>query len=69
VATLFACHPKGSATHRIVAKLGLLGPDGRPVDDEAALPPLDVGLRPGDELLAVRDVSGPAPVTDPFAAG
>jgi sortase A len=69
VATLFACHPKGSATHRIVAKLVLLGPDGRPVDAETALPPVDVGLRPGDELLAVRDVAGPAPVTDPFAAG
>lgn len=68
-ATLFACHPKGSATHRIVAKLALLGPDGAPVDAEAELPPLDVGLRPGDELLTVRDATAPAPLTDPFAAG
>ena len=67
-ATLFACHPKGSATHRIVAKLALVGPDGAPVDDEAALPPLDVGLREGDDLLVVRDPTGPAPVTDPLAA-
>ena len=32
-ATLFACHPKGSARQRIVATLRLLGPDGRPVDE------------------------------------
>jgi len=66
-ATLYACHPKGSATHRIVAKLRLLGEDGRPVDDDDALPPVDVGLRPGDEVLTVRDPAGPAPITDPYA--
>ena len=66
-ATLFACHPKGSASHRIVAKLALLGPDGAPVDDEAELPPVDVGLRPGDDVLLVRDPAGPAPLTDPLA--
>lgn len=43
VATLFACHPKGSATHRIVAKLRLLKPDGTPVDQEEWLPPVDYG--------------------------
>ena len=66
-ATLFACHPRGSATHRIVAKLALLGPDGLPVDDEGALPPIDLGLRPGDDVLAVRDPANPAPLTDPLA--
>jgi sortase A len=68
-ATLFACHPKGSATHRVVAKLALLGPDGLPVDPEAAMAPIDVGLRPGDEGLLVRDPAGPAPVSDPYATG
>lgn len=66
-ATLFACHPKGSATHRIVATLVLLGEDGLPVDDEASLPPLDVGLRPGDETLVVRSTDSPAPIQDPLA--
>jgi sortase A len=32
-ATLFACHPKGSARQRIVAKLQLLDPSGAAVDD------------------------------------
>jgi len=54
-ATLFACHPRGQATHRIVTKLALLGPDGKPVDAEADLPPMDVGLRPNDGTLVVRD--------------
>lgn len=67
-ATLFACHPKGSATHRVVAKLRLLDEDGKPVDDEASLPPMDVGLRPEDYQLTVRDAAGPAPLQDPFAA-
>ena len=43
VATLFACHPKGSATHRVVAKLRLLNPDGTPVDKDDWLPPVDYG--------------------------
>jgi len=30
-ATLFACHPPGSAKYRFVVYLKLLGPDGRPV--------------------------------------
>ncbi|MCU0267211.1 MAG: class E sortase [Acidimicrobiales bacterium] len=69
-ATLFACHPKGSASQRIVAKLRLLDERGRPVDDEAALPPLDVGLRPTDDTLVVRGYpEGEAPANglgDPF---
>lgn len=50
-ATLFACHPKGSATHRIVAKLQLLDDAGQPVDAPATLPPLDLGTRPGDDVV------------------
>ena len=68
-ATLFACHPKGSATHRIVAKLALLGPDGRLVDDEAVLPPVDFGTEATASTLVVRSTessSTPLPV-DPFA--
>lgn len=67
-ATLFACHPKGSARERVVAKLRLLDQDGRPVDAEEALPPMDVGLRPEDLTLVVRDPAGPGPLRDPFAA-
>ncbi len=65
-ATLFACHPKGSATHRIVAKLRLLGPDGAPVDDDADLPPVDEGADPQTgTTLFVRDTSAPTlPATD-----
>jgi sortase A len=59
-ATLFACHPKGQATHRIVAKLMLLGPDGKPVDSPENLPPLDVGNRPDDDTLIVRDYGNDA---------
>ena len=62
-ATLFACHPKGSARQRIVASLRLLDADGRPVDevtpplsdvrrdawtDELFLLPADHVLRPGE---------------------
>ncbi len=61
---------KGSASQRIVAKLRLLDERGRPVDDEAALPPLDVGLRPTDDTLVVRGYpEGEAPANglgDPF---
>lgn len=65
-ATLFACHPKGSATHRIVAKLKLLNPDGTPVDAEADLPPVEQGTDPAtDTTLVVRDTSTPTlPATD-----
>lgn len=67
-ATLFACHPKGSATHRVVAKLRLLDENGEPVDNDVLLPPLDVGLRPQDYELIVRDPAGPAPLEDPYAS-
>jgi sortase (surface protein transpeptidase) len=65
-ATLFACHPKGSATHRIVAKLRLLNPDGTPADPDAKLPPVEQGTDPTtDTTLHVRDASTPAlPGTD-----
>ncbi len=33
-AVLFACHPKGSARFRIVARLVLLADDGAPLDDQ-----------------------------------
>ena len=57
-ATLFACHPKGSATHRIVAKLRLLNPDGTPADPDEALPPIEQGTDPAtDTTLVVRDTS------------
>lgn len=73
-ATLFACHPPGSARERIVAKLRLLGPDGTPVDPETALPPLDAEARRPDHTLVMRDPDIPGSVTgagpgnaDPFA--
>jgi LPXTG-site transpeptidase (sortase) family protein len=52
-ATLFACHPPGSSRQRIVAKLALLGPDGRPVDPPDQLPPLDAGSQDTDHTLVV----------------
>jgi len=69
-ATLFACHPKGSAAERIVTKLRLLDDAGRPVDDEAALPPIEQGSDPvTDTTLMVRSGSGDggdAPGADPL---
>jgi sortase A len=59
-ATLFACHPLGQATQRIVVKLRLLDDHGQPVDPDSALPPMDVGNRPVDNTALVR-----APATDP----
>lgn len=56
-ATLFACHPKGQATHRIVAKLRLLNDDGTPADPDDALPPMDVGLRATDSTYVYVDPS------------
>ena len=53
-ATLFACHPPGQATQRIVAKLRLLDAGGQPVDPDAALPPLDGGSQAGGHVLTVR---------------
>jgi LPXTG-site transpeptidase (sortase) family protein len=57
-ATLFACHPPGSARQRIVAKLELLGPEGQPVDDDAVLPALDAGTQAGDHTLVMKDPLG-----------
>lgn len=68
-ATLFACHPPGSARERIVAKLRLLDDQGRPVDRDDELPPLDAEARSTDHTLMVRPATD-APVatgTDPFA--
>lgn len=68
-ATLFACHPPGSARERIVAKLRLLDDDGRPVDRDDELPPLDAEARSTTHTLLVRpatDAQG-ATGTDPFA--
>lgn len=67
-ATLFACHPIGSAAQRIVAKLRLLAPDGTPVDPDAALPPVDAEAQRTDHTLYVRERSTPDPGRDPLAA-
>jgi hypothetical protein len=56
-ATLFACHPIGQSTQRIVVKLRLLDDKGQPVDPDAALPAMDVGNRPIDGTALVRDTS------------
>ena len=53
-ATLFACHPPGSARQRIVAKLELLGTDGQSVDDATVIPPLDAGSQNTDHTLLVQ---------------
>ena len=53
-ATLFACHPPGSAAQRIVAKLRLLGPDGKPVDPDSALPALDAGTQADGHTLLTK---------------
>ena len=66
-ATLFACHPRGSATQRIVAKLRLLGPDNQPVDPDYALPPISAGADPvTGQTLLVSD-SGSGSGSDPLA--
>jgi sortase A len=62
-ATLFACHPPGSARQRIVAKLRLLDATGAPVDPDDALPPLEAGTQATDHTLTVRAVP------DPLSAG
>ncbi len=54
-ATLFACHPKGSAAQRIVAKLRLLAPDGTPVDEDRWLPPVDQGSDSTGTTLFMRN--------------
>ncbi len=53
-ATLFACHPPGSARERIVAKLQLLKPDGTPVDPDDVLPPIDAGAQETGHTLVVK---------------
>ena len=53
-ATLFACHPPGQATERIVAKLRLVDATGAAVDPDSALPPLDDGSQAGGHVLTVR---------------
>lgn len=71
VATLFACHPKGQATHRVVAKLRLLDDEGKPVDADEDLPPMDIGTRGAtDTTLKVRaNPDGtPAQSADPLSA-
>jgi sortase A len=67
-ATLFACHPPGSARERIVAKLRLLDDDGKPVDAEEDLPPMDAEAQRTEHTLIVRDEddAGEGGV-DPFA--
>jgi len=59
-ATLFACHPPGSSSQRIVAKLALLGPDGQPVDRVDQLPSVDAGAQDTDHTLVVA-------ATDPLS--
>jgi LPXTG-site transpeptidase (sortase) family protein len=58
-ATLFACHPPGEATERIVAKLRLLDKAGRGVDADGVLPPLTAGSQQGGHVLTVQ-------AADPF---
>ncbi len=69
-ATLFACHPPGSAAERIVAKLRLLDANGQPVEPDAALPPIDAEAQHPDHTLLVRNrtevaTSGAAPIPCP----
>lgn len=67
-ATLFACHPPGSATERVVAKLRLLDDQGRPVDPDEDLPPMDAEAQRTDHTIIVRAApDGGAGGTDPFA--
>jgi LPXTG-site transpeptidase (sortase) family protein len=68
-ATLFACHPPGSARERIVAKLRLLDAAGLPVDADAALPPIDAEAQRTDHTLTVRDRTdvGAASGADPLS--
>lgn len=64
-AVLFACHPKGSARFRIVARLRLLGEDGTPLDDQIAwrfdpptfVDPLVALDTFGDEVLGSPDAN------------
>lgn len=53
-ATLFACHPPGSDTERIVAKLRLLNPDGTPADPDEALPAMDAEAQRTEHTLVMR---------------
>jgi sortase A len=53
-ATLFACHPPGQATQRIVAKLRLVDAAGRPVDADSSLPGVSAGSQDGGHVLTVQ---------------
>jgi sortase A len=57
-ATLFACHPPGSAVERIVVKLRLLGDDGTPADPDEALPAMDAEAQRTDHTLITRTPVG-----------
>jgi sortase A len=59
-ATLFACHPPGSAVERIVVKLRLLDDDGTPADPDEALPAMDAEARRTDHTLVTRTPGSPA---------
>jgi sortase A len=76
-ATLFACHPPGSARERIVAKLRLMSENGEPVDPDDALPAMDAEAQRSDHTLVVRprteitirsNGSGGFEAGDPFAS-
>jgi LPXTG-site transpeptidase (sortase) family protein len=76
-ATLFACHPPGSARERIVAKLRLMSEAGEPLDPDHALPAMDAEAQRPDHTLVVRprteitirsDGSGEFEAGDPFAS-
>jgi sortase A len=60
-ATLFACHPKGSASHRIVAKLRLVDANGNPVDPDYLLPPVELGTGPGPHIMTRPPGVAPPP--------
>jgi LPXTG-site transpeptidase (sortase) family protein len=66
-AILFACHPIGSAAERIVAKLRLLDADGRPVDADASLPPIDAEAQRTEHTLPVRSRATVASGSDPLS--
>ncbi len=53
-ATLFACHPPGESTERIVAKLRLVDARGNGVDAAADLPPVTAGSQAGGHVLTVE---------------
>ena len=67
-ATLFACHPPGQATQRIVTKLRLVDARGRPVDPDRALPAIgrgQPGRRPRPDRLPTCPLGPPVGGTLP----